>query len=109
MALEVASDLAQLQQFLRRKQTGLGPGGVQQGRRVAFRQNKAVVIMILGIFRVVAHVPEEEGRDEIRRGTAGGGVTAARRRGCRNRVNAQLVGDTLNNLGLNVIHNRMER
>ena len=104
MAFEVAAELAQLEQFLRREQPGLGPGRVQQRRGVAFGENEAVVVVVMRVLRVVAHVPEEQRRHQVRRRTARSGMPAARRRGRRNGMNPQLVGDALQALNINVVH-----
>ena len=67
MAFEVAAELAELEQIFHGKQPGLRPGRIQQGRRVAFGENEPVVVVIVGILRVVTHVPKEQGRDQVRR------------------------------------------
>ena len=48
VAFEVASELAQLQQFFNREQPGLSPGRVQQRGRMAFGENETVVVVVLG-------------------------------------------------------------
>ena len=95
MAFEVAAELAELEQVLHREQPGLRPGGVQQRRGVAFGEDEAVVVVVVGILRVVAHVPEEQGRHHVGRRTARGGMPAARRRGRGDGMNPQLAGDAL--------------
>ena len=67
MAFEIAVQLPQLEQVLNREKASLGPGGIEQGRGVAFGENKAVVIVVVGVFRVVTHVPEEQRGDQVGR------------------------------------------
>ena len=95
MAFEVAAELAELEQVLHREQPGLGPGRVEQRRGVAFGEDEAVVVVVVGVLRVVTHVPEEQRRDQVGRGTARSGMPAARRRRRGNGMNPQLVGDAL--------------
>ena len=104
MPLEVGPELAELEEVLGGEKTGLGPGGVKQRGGMAFGENETVIVMVMRVFGVVAHVAEEQGRDQIGRRAARGGM-AAGRRGCRrNRVNSQLVGDALQRLNINIIH-----
>ena len=95
MAFQVAAELAELEQFLHREQPRLRPGRVQQRRGVAFGENEPVVVVVMGILRVVTHVPEEQGRDQVRRRTTRSRMPAARRRRRRNRMNPQLMRDAL--------------
>ena len=67
MAFEVAAELAELEQFLHREEPGLGPGRVQQRRGVAFGEDEPVVVVVVGVLRVVTHVPEEQGRHQVGR------------------------------------------
>ena len=93
MTFEVVAKLAEFQQFGNRDKAVFRPCSVKQRRSVAFRENEAVVVVVMRILRVILHVAEEECRDNIRRRAAGGGVAAAGRRGSFDGVDAQRVGD----------------
>src|SRR5207342_291162 len=54
-----------------------GPRGVKQRRGVAFGQNETVVVVKVWILRVETHVPEEQGRHDIRRRAARSRMSAA--------------------------------
>src|SRR5262249_54366179 len=84
--------------------SSLGPGGIQQRRRMTFGKNETVVVIIFRILRVVPHVPEKQSSDQVRRGTARSWMSTARRRGCSYRVDAQLIGDAFQCLCIDVIH-----
>ena len=97
MALEIGGDLPQLQHVLARERAGRRPGGVQQRRRVAFRQHEAVGLRMLRIVRVESHLGEEQRRDDVgrretRRRMAGTGL---RRRA--HRIDAKLCGEIVEN------------
>ena len=94
MTFQVAAKLAQLQQFRDRHKAVFRPGGVQQRRGMAFGENETVIVMKMGILGIIFHVAEEQRGDNIRRRTARGRVSAARRRRGFNGMNAQLVGDS---------------
>jgi len=65
VAFQVGFQRAQLKQVLFVEQPGLSPRRIEQGCRVAFRQNEAIVVGILGILRVVPHHGEEEHGDNV--------------------------------------------
>ena len=67
MAFQVAAELAQLEQVLHREQPRLRPGRIEQRRGVALGKNEPVVVVVMGILRVVTHVPEEQRRHQVRR------------------------------------------
>ena len=91
MAFEVAVQFAQSGEVFAGKKSKLSPHGIQQRGGVALGKDEAVVVGISGVFRVEPHVPEEQGGDQVRRGTAGSGMAAAGRGGGGNGVNAQLI------------------
>ncbi len=95
MPFEVRGVFAQLQQGLDREQSGLGPRRVEQRGGVSFGEDKAVVVMEMRMLGIIAHVPEEQCGHEIRGGQAGRGMSTAGGGGGGDRVNAQLVGDSL--------------
>ena len=66
MSLEIRSQLTKLQQLLARDISGFRPGGVEQRRRMSFRQHEAIGQRVLGILRVVAHLRKEKRRDDDR-------------------------------------------
>ena len=104
MAFEVAADFAQLEQVARGKQSGLGPGRVEQRGGVAFGKNEAVVVVVFRILRIVTHVAEKQRGHQVRHGATGGGVAAARSGGRRNRVDSQLVRDSLQQFNVSFNH-----
>src|SRR5438105_14299957 len=104
MPFQVAAELAQRKQFLSGEQAGLGPRSIQQWRSVALRENEPVVDVIKRIFRVIPHVSEEQRGYQIRGRTTRSGMSAPRRRRCRNRMNAQLIGDYLQTFDVNIVH-----
>ena len=67
-------------------------------------KDEPVVVVVMRILRVVTHVSEEEGRDQIGRGTARGRMPAPRRRRRGNGMNPQLAGDALQAFNINVVH-----
>ena len=67
MAFEVAAELAELEQVLRREKAGFSPGCVEERGCVAFGKDETVVIVVMRIFGVVAHVGEEQRRHDVRR------------------------------------------
>ena len=69
---------AQREQVLALQEAGLGPRGVQERRRMPFRQHETVVVGMLRIARVVAHLGKEQRRDDVGRRAARAGVAAAR-------------------------------
>ena len=97
-------ELAQLQQFFRREQAGFGPGRIEQRRGMALGEDKPVIIMIMRVFRVIAHVPEKQRGHDVRCRAAGGRVSAAGRGGGSDGMNPQLIGDSLQQLDVDVVH-----
>lgn len=65
MALEWVVDLAQVLELSNWNQTGLGPGSVQDGSRVALGQDEPVVGWVLGLLGRVLHGVEEEDAQDI--------------------------------------------
>ena len=61
----VHGDPTQLQQLFARKQSCLGPGGIENRRRVSLRQHEAIVIGILRGLGVVAHLGEKQRGDDL--------------------------------------------
>ena len=104
MSFKIAPDLAQLEQFLRREKAGLGPGRIQQRRRVTLRENESIVVEIVRVLWLIPHVPEEKRGHNVGRGTARGRVPAACSRRGGNRMNPQLIGDALQCLDVNIVH-----
>jgi len=104
MTFEVAAELTQLQQIACREQPGFRPCGVKERGGVALRQNEAVVVVKMRIFRVVAHVTEKQRGHQVRRRAAGSGMTAA----CRGRgsdgMDPQLVCDALQKFDVGFNH-----
>lgn len=70
MALEWVVDLSQVLQLGNWNQTGLGPGGVQDGSSVALGQNESVIGWMLGLLGRVLHGVEEEDAEDISHGAA---------------------------------------
>ena len=92
---EIAIDLSQPEQIVRRHEAGLGPGGVEQRRRVPLREDEAVVVVVLRVPWVEPHVAEEQGGDEVGGRAATRRMAAARSaRGAHGRY-AQTGRDTL--------------
>ena len=71
MSLEIGIEAPQRQQLIARDDARLGPGGIEDRRRVSFRQHEAIVVGVLRVARVVAHLREEQRRDDVGRGAAG--------------------------------------
>ena len=88
---QVAAQFAQGGQVLPREQTQLRPNGVQQRRRVAFRENQAVVVRVTRVFWIKPHVAKEQRGGQIRGRTAGTGMAAASGGGGGNGIDAQLI------------------
>ena len=91
MPFEIAIKLAEFQKVAGGKQAGFRPRGIQQRRGMAFGKDETIVVVVAGILRVVPHVAEEQRGHHVRRRTARGRVSAARRGGRMDRVNPQLV------------------
>src|SRR5258708_33856318 len=93
MSLQVAAQLAQLEQVVSRKKPCLGPGRIEQRGRVALRQDEPVVVVVVGVLRVIAHVSEEQCGYDVRGRAAGSWMAAAG--GCGGCVggNPKLGGD----------------
>ena len=77
VTFEVALQSSQRQQLAAVDEAGLGPGCVQQRRRVALRQHEPVVVVVLRVARIEPHLPEEQSGDDIRRRAAARRVAAA--------------------------------
>jgi len=92
---EIAVDPPQLQEIVRRHESRLGPGRVEQRRRVALGEHEAIVLVVLRIPRVESHVAEEERRDDIRGRAAARRMAAAGRTRGAHGGNAQSGRDPL--------------
>ena len=84
---QIAVDPAEPEQIVRRHETRLGPGGVEQRRGMPLREDEAVVVVVPRVPRVEPHVPEEQRRDEV------GGRAAARRMPAARRARGAHRGD----------------
>src|SRR5205823_6280701 len=59
---------------------------------------------VVRVLRIVAHVPKEQRRDNIRRRTTGSRMSTAGSRGGRDRVDPQLIGDSRKHLHRGRVH-----
>ncbi len=62
MPFELAVELPELEQFIDRHETVFSPCRIKQRSGMAFGENKAIVIVIARILRVILHVPEKQAR-----------------------------------------------
>ena len=93
MAFEVRLERPQLHQPLARKEPGLGPGGVENRRRMSLRQHEAIVVRVLGVLRIEVHLREEQHRHDVGGREAGGRMSAPRLAGRGDRIDPELCGD----------------
>src|SRR5438874_3513894 len=56
------------------------------------------------VLRIKTHVPEEQRGDEVGRRTTRSGMSAARRRGCGDGMNPQLIGNALQRFNVYIVH-----
>ena len=84
MALKVGIKLPKRKQLFPGERAGFGPGRVEKRGGMTFGQHEHVVGIGARIVRIETHHREEQNRDDIRRGRAAGGVSAARFRSCEN-------------------------
>ena len=95
MPFEIGVDPPQLQQLGAVERAGLGPGGVEQRRRVPLRQHEAIAPRMLRILRIEPHLGEEQRRDEVGGRAAARRMSAAGFRRRPDRVDAKPRGDVL--------------
>ena len=74
VTLQVGVDLPEVEQLLSGEQSGLGPGRVQDGSRVALGEDEPVVAGDPGLLYGVPHDAVEEDGHDLGHGGAGGGV-----------------------------------
>ena len=89
------SDLAQLQQLGAIEGAGLGPGGVQNRRGVALRQDEAIAVRVVRISRVEPHLGEEQRGHDVGHRAAARRMTAAGFGRGAHRIDAEPGGDVL--------------
>ena len=104
MTFEIGTQLTKFHQVFHGKQTRLGPGRIKQRRSVTLRQYEPIIIMIMRVLRVITHVPKEKRCDDIRGRTARSRMSAPRRRRCVDRMDPQLIGDSLKTFYVNIVH-----
>jgi hypothetical protein len=92
---EIRSDVAQLEQLFTRERAGFGPRRVQNRRRMSFRQDEAVRVRVVRIFRIESHLAEEQRRHQLGHRAAARRMTAAGFRGGANRIDAKPCRDVL--------------
>ena len=95
VTLEVRVDAPQVEEVGARKEPGMRPGRVENRRRMTLRQDEAVVVGILRRFRIEAHLPEKERRDDLCRRHARRRVAASGFRGRQDRIDAKLGREVL--------------
>ena len=95
MPFEIRFELAQLHQLLAREEPGLGPGRIEDRRRMPLRQDEAIVVGILRILRIESHLREEQHRHDVGGRQARRRVAAAGAAGGSDGVDSKLGGDVL--------------
>src|SRR5437868_4011723 len=93
MSFEIALDVAERGEYGVIDDTELCPDGVQQGCRVSFAEDEAIVGHRSWIVRIEAHHVEEDRRDEISGRGRAGRMSAARGGRRADRVNAKPCRD----------------
>ena len=78
MTFEIGSDPPQLQQLGAIERARLGPRGVQNRRRVTFREHEPIAAGVPRLLRIETHLSEEQRGDEVGRRAATGRMSAAR-------------------------------
>src|SRR5262249_39022752 len=86
------------------EQSSFGPHRVKDRRGVTLGEDKTVVVMIARVLGIITHVTEEQSGHQFGSGTAGRGMAAAGGGRGSDRMDAQLVGNSLQQLKISFNH-----